>query len=177
MESRYRIKRVAVTPEYIHGKLYIDYTTRVGSDTLVKHMDSKSTKGFGFSSIYVGETLELPFKDNAKNVSSIPSGTYEGYWRTKRKFQLKNVEGRTGIQIHLGNYLNEIEGCILLGSSFHVDNKNGIPAKVLESERAFTLLEQYSGATGLSQTGTLKIESKAAILLLPIIALLLYSLK
>lgn len=72
-------------------------------------------------------TIELPWKDNQKNISCIPEGTYEAehYLSESRgdTYKLKDVPGRTSILIHVGNWAGDIsqglksdsEGCILLG--------------------------------------------------------------
>lgn len=67
-------------------------------------------------------TLELPWKDNKKNVSCIPTGTYGGFIRTDGtrgwRIELKAVPGRGNIQIHVGNYPSDILGCILVGMGY-----------------------------------------------------------
>lgn len=76
-------------------------------------------------------TLELPWKDNKRMVSCIPSGTYTISPRKTGKyagkaFHVENVEGREHILIHAGNYTSHILGCILVGRQ-HVDiNLDGI---------------------------------------------------
>ena len=60
-------------------------------------------------------TLELPWRDNATDISCIPHGTYEVHRRINGRFRLSNVEGRAGIDIHVGNRTKEIQGCILVG--------------------------------------------------------------
>jgi len=66
-------------------------------------------------------TLELPWLDNKINVSCIPAGVYEAslYNSPKhgRVVLLKDVEGRTFIEIHSGNFTRQILGCILVGDS------------------------------------------------------------
>lgn len=65
------------------------------------------------------DCLELPWKDNKQNISCIPAGIYpvETYNSPKhgKVFLLKNVPGRSMIEIHAGNYYTDIEGCILPG--------------------------------------------------------------
>lgn len=64
-------------------------------------------------------TLELPWKDNANNISCIPSGTYKCFYRDSPKngnvYELRGTAHRSHVQIHKGNYVTDIEGCILLG--------------------------------------------------------------
>jgi hypothetical protein len=71
-------------------------------------------------------TLELPWKDNSNDISCIPLGSYNGILRYDKKdgwrIQLQNVPNRTGVQIHLGNYTREINGCILVGTNANINN-------------------------------------------------------
>lgn len=67
------------------------------------------------------KSLELKYRDNKNNISSIYHGTFEGKIRTSPKFgehiHILNVEGRSFILIHPGNYYHQLEGCILVGDS------------------------------------------------------------
>lgn len=64
-------------------------------------------------------TLELPNKQNATNVSCIPTGQY--YCRRYDSpnfgatFRVDQVPGRTQILFHAGNTFADTAGCILLG--------------------------------------------------------------
>ena len=68
-------------------------------------------------------TLELPWKDNENNVSCIPEGTYKLRVRPaseSHKFNYDHIEvlgvpGRDKILIHIGNYLRNTDGCVLVG--------------------------------------------------------------
>lgn len=72
-------------------------------------------------------TGELPWKGNRNRVSCIPVGVYIVRIRQSPKygtiFHLTDVEGRTYILIHWGNFCGDVEkglkshtaGCILLG--------------------------------------------------------------
>jgi len=88
-------------------------------------------------------TLERPWRDNLKGVSSIPAGLYicNRVAATNKipyeHFLLSGVPGRDGIAIHKGNTIEDIEGCILVGVSF--GNIAGVPA-VLQSGIAYDLL-------------------------------------
>lgn len=70
-------------------------------------------------------TLELPYKDNKVGVSCIKEGRYRvtkshfygGKNKGKKAFRLHNVEGRSGILIHIANYLSQLNGCIAVGKS------------------------------------------------------------
>ena len=74
-------------------------------------------------------TLELPWKDNQKNISCIPSGTYDAFKRQSPSrgvvFELKGTGHRTHIQIHAGNYYTDILGCVLVGAGFSDINNDG----------------------------------------------------
>lgn len=68
----------------------------------------------------IARTLELPWRNNEPNISRIPPGTYAATIRNdgsrKWRVELQNVPGdREHIQIHIGNYQRQIEGCVLVG--------------------------------------------------------------
>lgn len=78
------------------------------------------------------KTLEKPDEGNEQDISRIPAGfylvkllqsspsfNYPHYWIT-------NVEGRTGVKFHRGNFYNQIQGCILPGYDFHDLNRDGL---------------------------------------------------
>jgi len=72
-------------------------------------------------------TLELPWKENARNVSCIPKGSYEVKMRLSPKYGqaywVSDVPDRSFILIHSGNWAGDkskgfkthVNGCILLG--------------------------------------------------------------
>lgn len=76
-------------------------------------------------SFYVGE---LPWRDNASNVSCIPKGTYRGLWTYSPRFKrsmylIDGVTNRAGIRMHSANFMGDdtkgfkrqLNGCIALG--------------------------------------------------------------
>ena len=68
-------------------------------------------------------SCELPYKDNQPNISSIPSGVYEGIRvdspRFGNTFEVKGSLGvRTHILFHKGNSIKDSRGCILLAEGF-----------------------------------------------------------
>jgi len=84
-------------------------------------------------------TGELPWIDNLKNISCIPSGNYKCKRVHSPKFgdtfEIIGVENRTHILFHKGNLpLVDSEGCILIGESF--DYLDGSLA-VLSSAKGF----------------------------------------
>jgi len=74
-------------------------------------------------------TLELPYKDNKRNKSCIPSGNYDVKPRTSEKYGkhylVENVENRDYILIHPANYYTQLKGCIAVGADFYDINKDG----------------------------------------------------
>jgi signal peptidase I len=76
-------------------------------------------------------TLELPDKGNASNISCIPAGTYEYFKRVSGVngdvIELRDVVGRSFIQVHKGNFTSDILGCILVGKTIADINNDGIP--------------------------------------------------
>lgn len=75
-------------------------------------------------------TLELPWRNNSRGRSCIPVGEYKTITVNSNKYSLiywvTNVEERSGILIHWGNFAGDTSkgfkshsmGCILLGKSF-----------------------------------------------------------
>lgn len=86
-------------------------------------------------------TLELPDKDNAKNISCIPVGRYKIIKHISPKFgkcfYVKNVPNREHILIHAGNTTADTEGCILVGQKF--GKLNNLPA-IMSSKTALQKL-------------------------------------
>jgi len=67
-------------------------------------------------------TLELPWKDNERNISCIPDGTYHCEKIISPKygvtFEICGVPDRTHILFHWGNTEKDSKGCILLGLEY-----------------------------------------------------------
>jgi len=67
-------------------------------------------------------TLELPWRDNEFRVSCIPKGEYKVTRRVSQKFNehfhIQDVNSRTYILIHAGNFYTDILGCVLVGDDF-----------------------------------------------------------
>ena len=84
-------------------------------------------------------TLELPWKQNKRNISCIPFGTYEIIRHSSPRhgfsFWLQNVPKRSEILIHAGNFTKDIRGCILVGESINY-------CRTYSSQNAMRLLEQ-----------------------------------
>lgn len=104
-------------------------------------------------------TLELPFKNNEKDISCIPDGEYIVKKHKSPKFGdclkvydidgISEVKGRSDILIHKGNSVRDFtdkdgfnwkkdsSGCILVGTSYNMDGL------VFNSAKAFDILLKY----------------------------------
>jgi hypothetical protein len=89
-------------------------------------------------------TLELPYVGNINDISTIPAGKYTGFVREDGskgwRIELDDVAGRENIQIHVGNYTNQIMGCTLVGMGANVDD-----CTVSESQKARNALKSILG--------------------------------
>ena len=101
-------------------------------------------------------TLELPWLDNKTDVSCVPPNIYE----YKKRFspskkmvviELIDVEGRTFIQLHIGNFTKQILGCCLVGMGITYLDTDSIPDLVNSEEALNRLLESCPN------TGTIEI--------------------
>lgn len=91
-------------------------------------------------------SLELPDLNNKRGVSRIPEGHYKCKKHLSPRFNkclwLQDVEGRSEILIHKGNYHTDIRGCILIGSGLSDINNDG-HLDVTDSKRAVAKLMSY----------------------------------
>lgn len=93
-------------------------------------------------------TVELPWKDNASNVSCIPTGKYRCSWtkspRLKKfTYEITSVPKRAGIRIHSANFASQVLGCIALGEKNGVmDGKRGVFSSVSAVRRFEKLLDK-----------------------------------
>jgi hypothetical protein len=75
------------------------------------------------------DTLELPYKDNKRSISSIPVGEYNVRLRYPREsatrdyihLLVKDVKDRNYILFHIGNSAKDSRGCILVGQKRQQD--------------------------------------------------------
>jgi hypothetical protein len=87
----------------------------------------QGTEGIFATDGFFCKTLELPWRNNQRSISCIPSGEYIVKIRQSPKYGsvywVTNVPNRTWILIHAGNVAGDVEkgfrthvnGCILLG--------------------------------------------------------------
>jgi hypothetical protein len=71
-------------------------------------------------------TLELAWLWNEKNKSCVPPGEYRAHLRfdhkDKWRIELLGVPGnRQNVQIHVGNYPKDVQGCVLVGTAYKGD--------------------------------------------------------
>lgn len=97
----------------------------MGSEILMLELwrlvqNNKETMGvLLFNDTLVCFAIELPWKENKKNISRIPSGEYpikkEPNHKKGKIFRLYDVPERDGVLIHSANIADELEGCIAPG--------------------------------------------------------------
>ncbi len=106
-------------------------------------------------------TLELPWLFNAQKVSCIPAGKYHYRKHVSPSLgdvvHLYDVEGRTWVYIHAGNYTSQIQGCILVGDMIKDINGDGVP-DVGNSSKTFKRLMDL-----LDDEGTVTIHDESRI--------------
>ena len=80
----------------------------------------------GLNKVFECVTLELKYFGNLQRISRIQSTKPGKPYRVRKRwspkhrmhFHVLDVEGRSYILIHRGNYYTQIEGCILVGDKF-----------------------------------------------------------
>jgi len=113
----------------------------------ITRMETSSKGTFGVLAVnkeLLCFTMELPWRDNRVNISCISEGVYH----SKRKkestktmaFSFDRVYGRSDILIHVGNYIEDTCGCILLGLLL-----NAFKKEIYQSTKACTELYERVG--------------------------------
>lgn len=94
-------------------------------------------------------TLELPDDFNQRSISCIPKGAYickphgwepDTQYKYKRVWEVCDVPDRDAILLHVGNYIKDTDGCILVGTDL-VSSK----PMVSNSTKAINLLRDLIG--------------------------------
>lgn len=112
-------------------RYYEDLNTTIGkmivSNQIFNYSElkNKTLRDFNkLNSIFSCYTIELSWKNNAKNISCIPKGVYNLSLHNSKRFKntllLNEVPNRAGILIHKGNSFKDIEGCILPVTSLDI---------------------------------------------------------
>lgn len=88
-------------------------------------------------------TLELPWRNNQRNVSCIPAGQYFVGHRESERFghhlHIKNIPGRMWCLFHAGNFSRQVQGCVLVGRSVLDIDGDGL-RDVVDSKRTLRML-------------------------------------
>lgn len=92
-------------------------------------------------------TLELPWNNNENSLSCIPTGEYEcvktrdrqtfGGMRIPVTYEIQGIENRSGILFHIGNFLKDTTGCVLISERY------GDDFSIKDSSTGFTKFIQY----------------------------------
>lgn len=102
-------------------------------------------------------TCELPWRDNARMTSCIPSGVYPFVKRTSPKYghhwHIKQVPDRSFILIHVGNYPKDVKKCVAVGKNYMIGGKQTIG--VTESKATMDYLREV-----LPDSGTIWVRGK-----------------
>lgn len=146
-------------------------TLKIEPNTIVlerEYFDDCTLGTMKFADGFELQTLELPWKDNQSRVSCIPEGQYALAMRRSgvvsrttggaypEGWEVVNVPDRTYIMVHVGNTVDDVLGCILVGQSRGVlGNKKA----VLSSRAAF---EQFMSKMQDHQTWGLIIKDASA---------------
>lgn len=110
--------------------------------TLARNYLSDRTIGVLFGDGIYLKTLERRWLDNQVSISCIPEGAYHVKRDKTGRFQyyaVQNVPGRTDIEFHEGNLVNDSQGCILLGKRLSRD------LELVDSMTAMNELVEYIG--------------------------------
>lgn len=114
----------------------------------------QGTTGLFHTEGFQCKTIELPWRENAKNISCVPAGVYscEPYISSKfgSCYRLQDVPGRTDILIHSGNFAGNVDlgyktdsaGCIMPGMSFAMLAGQTV---VVSSKQALIVLKSVLG--------------------------------
>lgn len=102
-----------------------------------------SIEGSDFEAI----SLELPWLNDLPNISCIPTGSYTCSWRwsnshNRNIYHIENVPGRTNCEVHAANIIQQLLGCICIGSEQAI-----FPAGTFEGIEVATKGVQHSKTT------------------------------
>lgn len=90
-------------------------------------------------------TIERPWQDNKRRISCIPEGDYRlvnySSARFPNAYHVLDVPDRSHILIHVGNYVEDVEGCIAAGAGFQFYNNRPM---VTQSRLAMGMLKHIT---------------------------------
>lgn len=94
-------------------------------------------------------SIELPWKNNERNISCIPKGKYKVITTMSTRFKvnmwlLLDVPKRDGVRIHPANYARQLNGCIALGLDKADLDKDG-KADITSSKTAIEIAQKNLG--------------------------------
>jgi len=124
--------KLIITPEKEEGVLHLH---------LQRNYHKKGTNGnLYINGAFFCHTIELPWKENAKQVSCIPEGVYNISKRFSKKYGshmlIENVPDRDLVLIHpANNALKELMGCIAPVSILDAPGCGSFSRKVFEPLR------------------------------------------
>jgi len=75
--------------------------------------------------------IELPWKNNKRNISCIPAGEYSAiavkrYSNGKYALWVQDVPNRSQIMVHTANFVRQLRGCLAPGKEFKDIDNDGI---------------------------------------------------
>ncbi len=110
----------------------------------------------------IGRTLELPWRNNEPASSRVPPGRYPAKIRSdgdKRwRIELRDVPDRQHVQVHVGNYQRQIEGCILVGEDVTRSGKVCmVPHSRATLDRLAEAMAQHAADLGGNQSVPIEI--------------------
>ena len=107
--------------------------------------------------VRIAYTCELPWKDNHNQVSCIPQGTYTVTKFTSpskgRVFLVHDVPDRSMIEIHAGNTMEDVLGCICVGDA--LGSVHGLPAVLNSRLMLSKLLESLPDSFTMQVMGVI----------------------
>lgn len=109
--------------------MYAELLRHYSDNVTIGEMAFYDAKG---NKLILARTIELPNKDNKTGISCIPEGEYDiSVVGPSEKIKyvhlwVMDVPDRSGIKIHVANYVSQLRGCIAPGKK-HADlNADGI---------------------------------------------------
>ena len=108
----------------------------------------------GHDLLYRCYTLELPWRNNMRNVSCVPTGTYRIVYEYSPRFkrhlwELKDVPVRSECKIHTANFVFQLNGCLSPGLSYKQLDHSG-PIDITQSRKALHAIHEE--LQGLDET-------------------------